>query len=132
MVAAFFRPATKTAENTSEICPNCGSKLSGAHEWVVREPFTYRPGDGLYVDGTRLKCCQRVHEVIGFIFRAAPNVVSKEAIASAFQYPGGQQIRLIDVYLCQARAAARELGVELPIITRIGLGVAWADQYVVT
>lgn len=131
MVAAFFRPATNAAENIPDICPHCGSKLSDAKEWVMRGPFTYRPRDGLYIDGVRLKCSQRVHEVIGLIFLATPNVVSKEVIASTFRYSGDLRIRLIDVYLCQARTAARELGVELPIKTRIGLGVAWADQYVI-
>ena len=131
MVAAFFRPLISAVADAPSICPNFGAGLCGSKdEWVVRGRFTFRPGDGLFIDGVRLKCSRRVHEVIGCIFLAAPSVVPKEVIASRFRDSGDPPIRLIDVYLTQARKAARALGEDLPIETRIGLGVTWADQYV--
>lgn len=130
MVAAFFQPATNAVTEVPNICPNCGANLSRiAEEAVTRGRFMYRRGDGLYINGVKLSCGRRVHEVIGFIFLAAPYIVSKEVIATKFPYSGDNPIRLIDVYLSQARAAARDLGDELPIKTAKGTGVSWADTY---
>ncbi|MEO5493851.1 MAG: hypothetical protein ABIR08_07470 [Sphingomonas sp.] len=131
MVAAFLQPATNAATEVPLMCPKCGADLSRAEEEAVaRGRFMYRRGDGLYIDGVKLRCGWRAHEVIGFIFLAAPYIVSKEVIATKFPYSGDNPIRLIDVYLTQARTAARELGDELPIKTAKGTGVSWADPYV--
>jgi hypothetical protein len=130
MVAAFFQPTPNVVTAVPNICPNCGASLSGIEEEAVtRGRFTYRPGDGLYIDGVKLRCSRSVHGVIGFIFLAAPCIVSKEVIATKLPYSGDHPIRLIDVYLSQARTAARNLGGELPIKTARGTGVSWADAY---
>jgi DNA-binding winged helix-turn-helix (wHTH) protein len=112
----------------SSVCPHCGADLLPAKEkQLVRGTFMFRPGDGMYVGGKRLRCGARVHKVIGLIFRAAPEIVSKEVIASRLRYTGSTPIRLVDVYLTQARRAARELGEELPVSTVIGQGVRWGE-----
>ena len=129
MVAAFLQPATNAATEVPIVCPNCGANLSRVEEEAVaRGRFMYRRGDGLYIDGVKLRCGGRAHEVIGFIFLAAPYIVSKEVIATKFPYSGDNPIRLIDVYLSEARVAARALAAELPLKTAKGTGVSWADS----
>lgn len=125
----LFRDATDPTLNRPDVCPHCGAEISapakGPEKWGA---FTFRPGDGMYIGAERLACAQRVHDVVGLIFLARPSVVSKEAIAARLSYSGKVPIRLVDVYLCQARMAARKLGEELPITTLVGRGVKWAEQ----
>ena len=125
----LFRETTNPILDRPNVCPHCGGELlAPAGGSAESGPFSYRPGDGMYVGAERLVCAPRVHDVIGLIFLARPKILSKESIATQLSYSGKLPIRLIDVYLCQARMAARKLGEELPITTLIGRGVKWAER----
>jgi DNA-binding winged helix-turn-helix (wHTH) protein len=128
-VGELFRDATDPILERSNVCPHCGGALCApAGESAESGPFSYRRGDGMYVGAERLVCAPRVHDVIGLIFLARPKVLSKESIATQLSYSSKVPTRLIDVYLSQARMAARKLGEELPITTLIGRGVKWGER----